>query len=162
MKVSILIPYYGDRRRQLERSLLFLENQTYPDYEIVLIDDGAKEELPEFSDKVKYFKIRADGVPSRSSNTALRYGFKKCSGDIIIAGQPELLVPYDAVEKMITLSDMSRRNVAIQYHLTAEQIHSLPWGWEDDFERIKSVPNFWATMTPWLYTNKIAVRFIIK
>ena len=35
----MIIPYYGDRRRQLENSLPFLENQTYSDYEIILVDD---------------------------------------------------------------------------------------------------------------------------
>ena len=125
MKVSIIIPYFGDRKKQLERSLTFLENQTYPDYEIILVDDGARDGLLKLKKPFRCFKIRADNSYSRSPNTALRYGFSKCSGDFIIVGQPELLVPYDAVEKMLALSDMSRRNVAVQYHLNAEQVYHL-------------------------------------
>jgi len=161
MKVSIIIPYFGDRRRQLERSIPLLENQTYKDYEIILVDDGARLGLPKLGKHFRYFKIRADNSPSRCSNKALRYAFAKCRGDFVIFSQPELLIPYDAVEKMVSLSDMSRRNVAVQYHLNIQQIHCLSSiiGWEHDFEKIKSVSNFLTTKTPWGYTNMESQRY---
>ena len=40
IKVSILIPFYGNRYYQLKRSLPFLLNQSYDNYEILLLDDG--------------------------------------------------------------------------------------------------------------------------
>ena len=155
MKVSVVIPYFGNRRQQLKCSLPFLMNQTYPDYEVILVDDGARSGLPELDKSIRYFKIRADNSPARSSNTAIRYGVAKCSGDFIIMGQPELLVPYDAVERMVSLSDIKRRNVAIQYHLNIKQAHylSISNDWMHDFEKIKNVSSFWGTQTPWGYTN---------
>jgi len=164
MKVSILLTFYGNRYYQLERSLPFLLNQTYEDYEIIFIDDGLMNENDlspkELLDhpKVKYFQLRAGIQLPRAPNKALRFGFYNCDGDFIITSQPELLIPYDAVETMITKGNLKRRNVAIQYHLTLEQIHylfgeGLSLDWKNDFSKIKKVPNFMDTMTPWGNTN---------
>jgi len=122
MKVSILIPYYGNRRFQLERSIPFLENQTYPDYELVLMDDG-KSDLPDdlIGKFDRYIQLRVGDVPIRSPNVALRTGFAESDGDFIITSQPELLIPYDAVERMVAEANMNRRNVATQYHLTKKR-----------------------------------------
>ena len=167
MKVSILLPFYGDRYYQLKRSLPFLLNQTYDDYEIVFIDDGLQDERNlspnDLLDhpRIKYFQHRKGIVPIHSSNKALRHGFYNCDGDFIISSHPELLVPYDAVKKMVTQSNLERRNVATQYHLTLEQIRYLETdvvGWEEDFNKIKRVPNFMATITPWGHTNFISPR----
>ena len=162
MKVSILLTFYGDRYYQLKRSLPFLLNQTYEDYEIVFIDDGLMNEQDlsprELLDhpKIKYFQLRVGRPLPRAPNKALRFGFTNCDGEFIITSQPELLVPYDAVETMVTQGNLERRNVAIQYHLTLEQIHYLFSGdmsWRRDFSKIKKVPNFMDTMTPWGNTN---------
>ena len=164
MKVSILLTFYGDRYHQLKRSLPFLLNQTYEDYEIVFIDDGLMNEQDlsprELLDhpKVKYFQLRAGRLLPRAPNKAIRFGFFNCDGDFIITSQPELLVPYNAVETMVTKGNLERRNVATQYYLTLEQIHYLYSGdmsWKRDFSKIKKIPNFMATMTPWGNMNHI-------
>jgi len=155
MKVSILIPYYGDRRRQLERSLPFLERQTYPNYETILVDDGSSN-LSGLEHRFdKYFALRKGTVPIRSPNNSLRKAFELSDGDFIICSQPELLIPFDAVEKMLSLSNHNRRNVATQYHLTAEALVHLDGvlGWQHDFKKIKSIPGFMSITTPWAYTN---------
>ena len=166
MKVSILLTYYGNRYYQLKRSLPFLLNQTYEDYEIIFLDDGRMEGGEKFTDygelldhpRVKYVSLRRGVVPIRSPNNALRCGFYGCDGDFIITSHPELLVPFDAVEKMVTEGNMERRNCPTQYHLTSEQVNYLygdgiTLGWQNNFDRIKDVPNFMATTTPWGYTN---------
>ena len=50
MKVSLLLTYYGNRYYQLKRSLPFLLNQTYEDYEIIFLDDGRMEGGEKFTD----------------------------------------------------------------------------------------------------------------
>ena len=156
MKVSIIIPFYGDRCHQLERSIPFLDNQIYDDYEVILVDDGANGELPELGEHFKYVFLRDYSEYIRAPNIAIHRGFEESSGDFIIMSQPELLVPYDAIERTLNLSDMDRRNVATQFHLTFQQVNYLKTinGWKDNFDLIKSVPDFWSTTTPWLYINQ--------
>lgn len=167
IKVSILIPFYGNRYYQLKRSLPFLLNQSYDNYEILLLDDGKQRDedrslaFPPFNGgKIKHIKLREGKVPIRSSNTSLREGFRLSKGDFIISSQPELLIPHNAVEKMVN-GNFERRNVATQYHLTHIQVNHLfgdgengiASGWMDDFNKIKNLPDFMSTLTPWNYTN---------
>lgn len=163
MKVSLLIPFYGNRYYQLKRGLPFLLNQTYKEYEIVFIDDGlmregelCPEELLDHPN-VKYLQLREGITDIRSPNIAYRHGFYNCDGEFIIVLHPELLIPFDAVETMINEANIKRRNCAIQYHLTHEQVDylfsNLHTNWKNHFNKIKDIPDFMATVTPWSYTN---------
>ena len=83
MKVSILVPFYGNRYYQLKRSLPFLLNQSYDNYEILLLDDGklrdedrSPGDLFEKERKIRHIKLREGKMPIRSSNMALREGYK--------------------------------------------------------------------------------------
>lgn len=167
MKVSILIPYYGDRYLQFKRCLPFLLGQTHKNFEILVLYGGKRQEtdrdprdlLPK-SRKVKFIALRDGVVPHRASNKAFRAGFEQSKGDYIIAGGPELLVPPNALKTMIN-GNLKRRNVPTQYHLTDIQAHSLfenniPLGWRKDFNKIKELSNFQATETPWRSPNLMA------
>ena len=111
-----------------------------------------------------YYRIRIDKSPSRASNYAYRKAFSESTGDFIIVSHPEILIPYDGVERMVAECDMTRRNVATQYHLTCEAVqelfrsHVYPT-WAYDFDNIKKVHGFWAIQTPWLYPNSISHRY---
>ncbi len=58
MKVSLILTLYGDRREQFPRSLPFFLNQTYDNYEVIVVDDGSLGELPLLGN-VKYIKLRS-------------------------------------------------------------------------------------------------------
>ena len=122
-----------------------------------MVDDGAKDKIPPLDYPFKYVPLRAYDSGFRASNMAIRRGFDESDGDFIITNQPEVLIPYDAIENMITLADMNRRNVATQFHLTFSQWHNLRYlsGWEIDFDKIKSISNFMSTETPWGYPNLV-------
>lgn len=167
MKVSILIPYYGDRYLQFKRCLPFLLNQTHRNYEILLLyggkrtesDQDPRELLPK-SKKIKFIALREGVVPFRASNKAFRLGFDLSKGDYIVAGGPELLVPHNALKTIIN-GNLERRSVPTQYHLTNKQAYSLfekdiPHGWRKNFNKIKELPNFQATETPWNSPNLVA------
>lgn len=142
-------------------------NQSYDNYEILLLDDGKQrdedrspEDLVEKGGKIRHIKLREGKVPIRSSNMALREGYRFSKGDFIIPSHPELLIPYNAVETMVK-GNFERRNVATQYHLTHIQVNHLfgdgrdgiVSGWMDDFNKIKNLSDFMSTLTPWHYTN---------
>jgi glycosyltransferase involved in cell wall biosynthesis len=161
LKISVLIPYYGNRRVQLANTMRFYNNQTYENYEIILVNDGAIGGLPELGDKFKLITLRDEGAPIRASNMAYHAAFEESDGDFIVVCHPEILIPYDALEQLIENADMSRRNVATQFYLTSKQVAELKTipGWEEDFDKIKHVADFWNTQTPWCYTNKDAVNW---
>lgn len=145
MKVSILIAYYN-RPKQLNRTLWLYDHQTYPDVEVVIVDDGSTTHLERGT------LIRPLGSAPRSPNTALRYAYSQCSGDFIIIGGPEIMAPMNAVETMLAKGDMSRRNVPILYYL-AWNHHLYTVNWQADLNNLKQLHDFGVVAGEHGYTN---------
>lgn len=74
-KVSIIIPTYN-RTRFLELTLKSIQNQTFQDFEIIVVDDGTpnneNEELCKHFAKVRYCKIPNSGGPSKPRNEGIK------------------------------------------------------------------------------------------
>lgn len=78
-KVSVVIPYYN-REHTIVRALESVVNQTYSDFEIILINDGSTDNgekiVAEFIEKNKKFKFvhvkQKNSGPSRARNKGIR------------------------------------------------------------------------------------------
>ncbi|MBO8173074.1 MAG: glycosyltransferase [Bacillaceae bacterium] len=74
-RVSVIIPTYN-RARFIEDAIQSVLNQTYKDYEIIVVDDGStddtKDRVIKFGDKVRYIYQENQG-PSAARNTGIRY-----------------------------------------------------------------------------------------
>lgn len=73
-KVSVIIPTYN-RTDYLSKTLKSINDQTFQDFEIIVVDDGTpgdeNEKLCSEFSKVRYFKIPNSGGPARPRNTGL-------------------------------------------------------------------------------------------
>jgi glycosyltransferase involved in cell wall biosynthesis len=77
--ISIIIPYYN-RPIKLERALKSIENQTYKDFEIIVVDDNSqKTPLNSTLKKVAYIKNQINRGPGYSRNV----GLKIAKGDYV-------------------------------------------------------------------------------
>lgn len=81
MKISVIIPVYNGEKYILE-ALDSVFNQTYPAYEIIVVDDGSTDSTADllkfYADKIHYVYQQNAGVSS-ARNT----GIKLASGDYI-------------------------------------------------------------------------------
>lgn len=82
--ISIVLPMYNEEK-YIARMLSSIEDQTYKDYEIILVNDGSNDkteeickEFTQFNSKFKYYYKINGGVAS-ARNVAL----EKCKGDYI-------------------------------------------------------------------------------
>ena len=148
-KVSILIPYYGNRLEQLKRTLFMLEHQTYKNYDVWIVDDGSNHQAEIFNlinphKQFYYSRIRGVGSPPRSTNSALRFGYENCTSDFVVVTSPEILIPFNAIEMLVTNGIPNRRNVPILYKLSLEQQRMIDTvAWKYDLSKLKDLPNFW-------------------
>lgn len=93
-KVSIIVPVFNGEKF-LKKTIKSLLSQSYPDLEIIIIDDGSTDNSSEiinsFNDKrIKYFYRKNSGRPSVPRN----FGIKKADGTIIaFCDQDDLWYP---------------------------------------------------------------------
>lgn len=82
-KISVIIPTYN-REITIERSIKSVLNQTYQNWELIIIDDGSTDNTKNIinpylnSKRIKYFYKKNGGVA-----TARNLGIKKSNGDYI-------------------------------------------------------------------------------
>lgn len=85
-KVSIIIPYYNSEKTIL-RALDSIKNQTFTDYEIILINDGSKDNSEKMVEMYIYnnkaMKIKNLNQTNKGPSAARNNGIKVASGEYI-------------------------------------------------------------------------------
>ncbi|NEU08398.1 glycosyltransferase [Flavihumibacter sp. R14] len=98
MFFSIIIPLYN-RPQEIDELLHTLTQQTYPQFEVLVIEDGSKEDAKEivesYADKldIKYFYKENEG-----QGFTRNYGFARAKGDYFIVFDSDCLIPCDYLE----------------------------------------------------------------
>ena len=102
MKVSIIAPIYNSSK-YLEKCLDSIINQTYPDIEIILINDGSTDNsldiIKKYQEKNK--NIILYNIENHGQGYARNLGIKKCQGDYIMFVDSDDYVDTDIVSKLI-------------------------------------------------------------
>ena len=106
-RISVILTTYNRAKKYLPRAIKSVLNQTFKDFELLVIDDGSTDKTSDvvhsFKDKrIKYFKIKHFGCDTRPKNT----GTKRARGEYIAyldddcAFRPDhLQALYNALEK---------------------------------------------------------------
>ena len=88
MKISILITNYN-KLNYLKKTLKYVLNQNFKDYEIILFDDGSTDKSVDFIKKFKKIKLitnkkkKIKSAPLLNQNNAIVEAFKASKGEII-------------------------------------------------------------------------------
>jgi len=80
-KISIVTPSYNGAR-YIERSILSVLNQGYPNIEFIIVDGGSTDGSVEIIKKYEKHLAHWRSVPDAGQSDALNYGFSKATGDI--------------------------------------------------------------------------------
>lgn len=98
MFFSIIIPLYN-RPQEIDELLQTLTQQTYMQFEVLVIEDGSKLDAREIVDSYKdkldisyYFKENA------GQGFARNYGFERAKGDYFIVFDSDCLIPVDYLQ----------------------------------------------------------------
>lgn len=101
-KVSVVIPVYN-AEKTIARTIESVINQTYQDWELIITDDGSKDDSRKICDKyskkdprIKVFSIE-NGGPSRARN----YALSKCIGEYIMFLDSDDLYKNNMIKVMI-------------------------------------------------------------
>jgi len=103
-RVTIIVPCYNEQEG-IVASLKSLINQTYPNIEIIVVDDGSSDrtyELAktfEFNDGIKTLRVLSK--PNGGKSRALNYGIKRANGDLICAVDADSKLDSFAIELLV-------------------------------------------------------------
>lgn len=104
--VSVVIPAYN-AEKNIERAVMSLEQQTYKNIEIIIINDGSKDEtdniclrLAERDSRIQYYPIENGGV-SNARNTGILHS----NGKYIAFLDSDDQMEPTMIEKMVSLMD---------------------------------------------------------
>lgn len=96
-KVSVIIPAYN-AERYIEKCLLSLTNQTFEDFEIIVVDDGSNDKTCEIASR--YARV-IKSTENLGEGAAKNLGAKESKGEILAFTDADVVLPVDWIEKII-------------------------------------------------------------
>ena len=113
-KVSVIVPFYNTPSVYWIQCLDSLLHQTYNDIEIIVVDDGSKQEYAKELDatlnrdsRLKIFHKSNGGVSS-----ARNYALQKSTGDLLCFVDSDDWVEPDFVETLVNALNLSKKHLA--------------------------------------------------
>lgn len=102
--VSILVPCYNEEK-VIKASLESLINQKYPNYEILVIDDGSSDDTYLIAKNLEFndgkVKLKAYTKPNSGKADALNFGIEKAKGELFLAVDADSKISPDSLELMV-------------------------------------------------------------
>ncbi|HEU23710.1 MAG: glycosyltransferase family 2 protein [Athalassotoga sp.] len=96
MKVSIVIPAYNEEA-SIERTIKSLLNQTYRDFEIIVVDNNSKDKTREIASRY----VRTVNETKQGYIFAVRRGIEETNGEILTICDADSIYPKKWLEKMV-------------------------------------------------------------
>lgn len=101
MFFSVIVPLYN-RPAEIKEMLTSLLDQTYQNFEVIIVEDGSKNKAEDIVNKFKdklniqyYFK------KNEGQGFARNYGFERAKGDFFIVFDSDIIVPKDYFIKVM-------------------------------------------------------------
>lgn len=106
--ISIIIPVYNVEA-YIENSLKSVFNQTYTDYEIILVDDGSRDKSIEIAQKLienhSFKNCTIITEENSGQGVARNAGMLRASGEWLYFMDPDDLIPTDALSVLLEVAE---------------------------------------------------------
>lgn len=100
MKFTILVPTMGVREKEIERFFISLSNQTYKDFDVVIVSQINHNLVENIVSRIKDIKIKHIKLEKAGLSYARNQGLKYCDGEWIILSDDDAWYPIDGLEKL--------------------------------------------------------------
>jgi poly-beta-1,6 N-acetyl-D-glucosamine synthase len=106
--VSVIVPCYNEEL-VIQNSLKSLMNQTYKNYEILVIDDGSSDKTHLISKSMEFTennkRLVAYTKPNSGKANSLNFGIEKAKGELILTVDADSKLSSNAIELMVEYFD---------------------------------------------------------
>jgi cellulose synthase/poly-beta-1,6-N-acetylglucosamine synthase-like glycosyltransferase len=100
LRVSIIVPAYNEEV-VIGRSIISLLEQTYPNMEILVVDDGSKDGTYRNAKRYEGHKVKVITKPNGGKSRAINTGIAHASGDLVMVVDADSRLNHDAVGLMV-------------------------------------------------------------
>ncbi|EGR0753397.1 glycosyltransferase family 2 protein [Vibrio vulnificus] len=104
MKVSIVIPLYN-KSDQILLTLNSVLNQTFKDFEVIIINDGSTDDGPSKLNFIDDHRIRVISKKNSGVSSTRNFGIKEAKGDFIYFLDADDIMKINCLEKLIETSE---------------------------------------------------------
>ncbi|MBR5223562.1 MAG: glycosyltransferase family 2 protein [Clostridia bacterium] len=118
-KISVIVPVYNVEK-YLNRCVESILNQTYKDFEIILVDDGSPDSCPKMCDELaqNHGQINVIHKENGGLSSARVAGFKEAKGDYILFVDSDDYIENDMLESLMTAIIKDGSDMAICSYFT--------------------------------------------
>lgn len=108
-KVSVIVPAFNEEVNAI-RTVNYLLKSTYPDFEVIFVDDGSKDNTFNIVNTAfeNNSKVKVLTKPNGGKAAALNFGIEYASGEILVCIDADTILPADAISRMIPFFEDSR------------------------------------------------------
>ena len=99
-RVSIIIPAYNEGRRVL-RAIRSALAQDYPEFEVIVVDDGSDDDTFEVASSVSDPRLKVYRKEHGGKAKALNFGLSKASGEVIVTTDADGYLEPTAVRELV-------------------------------------------------------------
>ena len=139
-KVSIIVPVYNCERL-VGRCINSILDQTFTDFELIIVDDGSKDSSLSVCQEIVKDKenVKVYTKPNGGANSARKFGVSKACGEYISFVDSDDVIPHDSIENLIDIIQAAR-----QYYIDGA---------------LSSLSSF---QEPGIYDNKTFIKFLFQ
>ena len=137
--ISVIVPVYNVEKH-LEKCIKSILNQTYKDFEIILIDDGSTDKSSQICDEfaIKYNKIKVLHQQNRGQGSARNAGLEIAKGDYIAFIDSDDFIHPDYLRLLFQASTETDADISICNYLLFENDEIVSF----ENEEIKTITEF--------------------
>jgi len=112
-KISIIIPTYNSAKT-IAKTLKSIFNQTYRDFELIIVNDGSTDNTAEILKKfqqkfqISNFKFQIIDQNNQGSNQARNRGAREAGGEYLLFCDSDIIMEPEMLEKMIRLLEVDQ------------------------------------------------------
>ncbi len=101
-KISVIVPVYNVEK-YLDRCMKSLINQTYTNFEVILVDDGSKDSSGALCDKYaqEFNAVTVFHKENGGLSDARNFGLSKATGEYILFVDSDDCITFDALERLV-------------------------------------------------------------
>lgn len=97
--ISVIIPAHNEEK-YIKQTLFSLNNQTFQDFEIIVVANGCKDKTEEIVKKRESKRIQLFSLTKANVSIARNFGAKMAKGEILVFLDADTLLEIDSLQKI--------------------------------------------------------------